>query len=256
MDDELYEDNIKLVKKKRKKKNTKVVVIICILATICVIIACFVINHYYKSTKTISFDDYEVYQYFSGIKYNYTGKATLEDGVLIGVDDKGEKISVNETPIYYQSVDNECIIPITMGLFFLNEKGKNYRINYFSKLEIQISNDDEMAFVGYNNKKLYIRDSFLYDGKDMYIFPYSVKVTVENKTYELSPMSYAIVNYKDSVEMYDKTNDKYYFIDEIEDDVMASMNDTKINLSTDMIMYEGDERLLIKNVNKLNQFEG
>ena len=222
MADELYEDNIKLVKKKIKRKNTKVIIIISILALICVIIACFVINHYYKSTKTISFDDYEVYQYFSGIKYNYTGKATLEDGVLTGI----------------------------------NDKGKNYRINYFSKLEIEVSNSDEMAFIDYNNKKLYIRDSFLYDGKDMYIFPYSVTVTVENRTYELSPMSYVIVNYKDSVEMYDKKTDKFYLIDEINDDVMVSTSDKKINLSTDMIVYEDDERLLIKNVNKLNQFEG
>ena len=256
MADELYEDNIKLVKKKIKRKNTKVIIIISILALICVIIACFVINHYYKSTKTISFDDYEVYQYFSGIKYNYTGKATLEDGILTGMNDKGKKVEINDTPIYYQSVDNECIIPVTMGLFFLNEKGRNYRINYFSKLEIEVSNSDEMAFIDYNNKKLYIRDSFLYDGKDMYIFPYSVTVTVENRTYELSPMSYVIVNYKDSVEMYDKKTDKFYLIDEINDDVMVSTSDKKINLSTDMIVYEDDERLLIKNVNKLNQFEG
>ena len=256
MDDEMYEDNIKLVKKKIKRKNTKVIAIICILAGICVIIACFVINHYYKTTKKISFDDYEVYQYFSGVKYNYTGTATLEDGVLTSINDKGKKVSIDDTPIYYQTVDNECIIPITMGLFFLNEKGKNYRINYFSKLEIEVSNSDEMAFIDYNDRKMYIRDSFLYDGKDMYVFPYSTVVTVENKTYELSPMSYVVVNYKDSVEMYDKANDKYYFIDEIKDDVMLSMNDKKINLSTDMIVYENDERLLIKNVNKLNQFEG
>ena len=250
------EDNIVLVKKKVKKKQTKKFIIVCILSVICVIIAQFAINHYYKSTKMISFDDYEVYQYFSGMKYNYVGTAKFENDVLVSVNDKGKKVSINDTPIYYQSVDNECIIPITMGLFFLNEKGKNYRINYFSKLEIEISNDDEMAFIDYNKKKMYIADSFLYDGKDMYVFPYSTEVSVENKTYQLSPMSYVIVNYKDSVEIYDKKTDKYYFVDGIENDVLATMHDNKINLSTDMIVYENDERLLIKNVNKLNQFEG
>ena len=47
----------------------------------------------------------------------------------------------------FQTIENECIIPITMGLFFLKEKGKNYRINYFSKLSTDISDDKEMSFV-------------------------------------------------------------------------------------------------------------
>ena len=256
MNNEVYEDSIALVKKKKQNKRTKLIIIICIIAMVCAVIAFFIINHYYKTTKTISFDDYEVYQYFSGIKYNYTGRVTLGNDILTSIDDKGKKVSINETPIYYQSVDNECIIPITMGLFFVNEKGRNYRINYFSKLQLEISNDDEMAFIDYNKKKMYINDAFLYDGKDMYVFPYSATLVVEDKTYELSPLSYVIVNYKDSVEIYDKENDKYYFVDEIESDVIATMKGNKINLSTDMIVYGDEGRLLIKNINKLNQFEG
>lgn len=252
-------DDIVLVKKKKKKKknkNTKTYIIVCILAVICAIIAFFVIRYFYKSTKTISFDDYEVYQYFSGVKYNYTGTATFEDKILTGMTDKGKKVEIDDTPIYYQSIDNECIIPITMGLFFLNERGINYRINYFSKLETEISNGDELSFIDYNNKKMYISESFLYNGKDMYVFPYSATIKVEGKEYQISPLSYVIVNYKDSVEIYDKVKDEYFYIDGIKEDVMATIKGIRVNLSTDMIVYESGERLLIKNVNKLNQFEG
>ena len=143
-----------------------------------------------------------------------------------------------------------------MGLFFLNERGINYRINYFSKLETEISNGDELSFIDYNNKKMYISESFLYNGKDMYVFPYSATIKVEGKEYQISPLSYVIVNYKDSVEIYDKVKDEYSYIDGIKEDVMATIKGIRVNLSTDMIVYETGERLLIKNVNKLNQFEG
>lgn len=254
MNDGLYENDINIVKKKHSKHKSKIILLLSILAVVCGCIAFFAIRKYYKSTKTISFYNQGVYQFFSGIKYNYVGNATMEDDVLVGFSDAGDTISIGDFPIYYQTIDNECIIPINMGLFLMNEKGKNYRVNYFSKLQIEKVGNDEMAFIDYKNKKSYISDAFLYDGRDMYVFPYSVIITIEGKDYELSPLSYVIINYKDSVEMYNRATDEYYFIDEITEDVIASYFNNKINLSTDMIIYDDDVRLLIKNINKLNQF--
>ena len=255
MNNEDYENDINLVKKQIKNKKKAVIIVVSLIVILCGIITFFVLSHYYNKTNTISFENYELYQYFSGKKYSYTGKATYEDGKITNISDSGEKIEIGDNPIYYQSIDNECIIPITMGLFFLKNKGENYRINYFSKLIIELSEGDEMALVSYNDKSKYIDESFLYDGRNTYVFPYSVSLEVEDKKYDLSPLSYVSVNYKDSVEIYNKSSDEYIFIDEIKKDVIATFGDYKINLSTDMIMYPDDERLLIKNVGKLNLYE-
>ena len=255
MNYEDYENDIKLVKKQIKNKKKGVIIVVSLLVILCGIITFFVLSHYYKKTTSISFENYEVYQYFSGKKYNFTGKVTYENGIVSNISDNGEKIEVGDNPIYYQSIDNECIIPITMGLFFLKNKGDNYRINYFSKLKFEISDGNEMALVSYNDNTKYIDDAFLYDGRNTYVFPYSVSLEVEGKTYDLSPLSYVFVNYKDCVEIYNKAIDEYVFIDDIKKDVIATFGDYKINLSTDMIMYPEDERLLIKNVGKLNVYE-
>ena len=81
------------------------------------------------------------------------------------------------------------------------------------------------------------------------------KVVVEYIEYELSPLSYIIVNYQNSVEMYNKEKDEYHLVDDIKKDVIANVGNTRINLSTDMILFEEGERLLIKNINKLNLYE-
>lgn len=254
MSNNFYDDDIVLIKKKRYTKKSFVILLISVIVVFSVILAFFVIRHFYNSKNEISFDNYDVYQYFSSIKYQYNGILKYENGHLINVDDSGGKVDVGNYPIYFQNIENECILPGNMGLFFLNDKGKNYRVNYFSKLISEMS-DNEMAFVSYD-KKYYIDNAFLYDGSDLYVFPYSVKLIVDGKEYILSPLSYVIVNYKDSVEIYDRKTDKYTIIDESNDDVIAYMNDFKINLSSDMIMYENDDRLLIKSISKLNVYDG
>ena len=255
MNDTNYENDINLTKKRIKNKRKSIIIIVSLVVVLCGVITFFILRHFYNKSNSISFENYGVYQYFSGKKYNYTGKATYENGKISSISDAGEKIEIGDNPIYYQSVDNECIIPITMGLFFLNNKGMNYRINYFSKLVLEMSEGKEMALVSYNDNKKYMEDAFLYDGRDTYVFPYSIELNVEGKTYKLSPLSYVVVNYKDSVEIYNKAADEYTFIDDIKKDVIATFNDYKINLSTDMIMYEDGDRLLIKNVGKLNLYE-
>ena len=88
----------------------------------------------------------------------------------------------------------------------------------------------------------------------MYLFLTNVTLTANENKYELSPLSYAIVNYMGEVEIYDKLNDKYHVIDLCEKDVVANMKDFVINLSTDMISYKENSRLLIKSVDNLNEY--
>ena len=88
MDNYDYDDNIIITKKKINNKKKIIILFGSLIAVICGIVAFFILRHYYKETVTVSFDDYEVYQYFSGLKYNYTGKATIENDKLEKNDDE------------------------------------------------------------------------------------------------------------------------------------------------------------------------
>lgn len=257
LDENNYQEKIKnsankLVLKKRRK--VLIISLILILVTMC---ALFLIHKYIQSKNRISFDKYELYQYFSGIRYDYNGKVTIEKGKKI-TSIKSEKLNINaeQIPIYFQKIDNEMIFPSQMELIFPNIKNKNYRINYFSKIKFEIDQTNENVFLDYNGKEQFLNKCFFYDGEDLYFFPYSTTVNIEDISYELSPLSYIIVNYRGEIEMYDKAKDKYTIIEEHTKDVIASLDNYNINLSTDIIMYDNnDNRLLYKNIDKLKLYD-
>ena len=64
----------------------------------------------------------------------------------------------------------------------------------------------------------------------------------------MSPLSYAIVDYHDEVQLYNKEKDKYEIIENCDFDIIATLGEHKINLSTDMI---DNNRLLIKSIDNL-----
>jgi len=248
----VYNDDIEMPKKKRKSNK---VLIISLALIITITLAIIIIAKYYSSLNSITYEDYELYQYFSGAKIEYKGKATIKrNNEITNIESEGKKVNVGDIPIYFQNIDNECLLPETMELVFPSIKNKSYKVNYFSKIIYDNTNNEESSFLSYNNKNTYLDKSFLYNGEDLYFFPYFTKVIIDGIPYVLSPLSYIIVNYKGMIEMYDKGSDKYTIIDEYTDDVIATLDDYKINLSTDMIMYKDENRLLIKNIDKLSNY--
>ena len=159
-------------------------------------------------------------------------------------------------PIYFQKIDNQVMFPVNMSIVYLNNKTQAYKINYFTKLENEVVNEEESTFVYYQDKKMYLGDSIIYDGNDLYLFPYSTTIIVDDVKYELAPLSYVIVDFNDTIEIYDKRNDKYIIIDDFKNNVMAYYKKYVINLSTDMIMYDNGNRILRKNIDKLELFNG
>lgn len=243
------------IKKKRKNMKTKKIIFISLLILISITAIFIIISNYYKKINSIRYDKYEFYQYFSGAKVNYEGVLAIEyNNNVTKIESKDKKINTGFIPIYFQKVDNEVILPVTMELVIPKLRNKSYKVKYLTKLINESIDSEEMIFIESNNKKVYLEQSFLYNGEDLYFFPYSTTVIIENKEYKLSPLSYIIVNYKGLIEIYNKNEDKYIMIDEHEDDVIAIIGNFKVNLSTDMIMYENENKLLIKNVDKLPLF--
>ena len=225
-------DKVKRSIEKGKKriistKKRKIVYISLIILAL-FLLGIIIIRSFYLDQNKIEYNNYKLYQYFSGYMENI--------------------------PIYFQKDESSVLFPENISLVYLREKTTTYRLNYFTRLEFDKTNNNESAFVTYKGKKAFIEKSFLFDGDNLYFFPYSTDVVIEGKTYNLSPLSYIIVNYKDCIEMYDKKTDKYTIIDKHDKDVIATIDNYKVNLSTDMIIYDRDTRLLRRNVDKLDLF--
>ena len=240
---------------RENNKKTRIL-IFTILLLFLVLIAAFVMFSFYRKQNVYKFDSYKLYQYFTGIKVEYDGKVTItSDGDIVKISNNEGVENVEGLPIYFQE-ENQVFFAKNMHLVIPRIQTKSYRINYFSKISVDIDEVQNIANLNYKNKNIYLEESFIYDGDNLYLFPYGTTVNIDGKDYKLSPLSYIIVNYKDQIEFYDKESDKYTIIETHDKDVIANVATFNINLSTDTILYNSGNRLLIKSVDNMPLYEG
>ena len=247
----------KKIKNQLKMKKSARNIIIALIAIILIVIVVLITRNKYEEMTEYTIKNYELYQYFGGIKFEYTGELSLKNnGEITELKYKDIEIETDSTPIYFSQKDNEMLLPKSMGLYIPHKIEKNYKVPYFSRILVEETQTDFNAFLVREPKNLFLDKSFLYDGKDMYVFLYETKIHLNNQTIDLSPLSYITVVYGSEVTYYNKKLDKFKIIDNVKGDVVAELNGYKINLSTDMIMYENNNKLLIKNVDNLKTFTG
>lgn len=248
------EDTAKKVRDKRESDKKLRIILFSVIGAIVLLFGLFLLFRYFSKLKKFEYnEDYPMYQYFSGVKTLYEGKVTLtNDGSITTVESNTGISDIKDAPIYFQDISNETLTTKNMQLVIPRLFNQNYKIKYFTRLIL----DEETGLVYYKNgkKDVYLEDSFLYDGNNLYLFLSDISLIVNEKEYKLSSLSYAIVNYMGEVEIYDKLNDKYYTIDLCEKDVTANMGEYTINLSTDMLSHKENSRLLIKTVDSLNTY--
>ena len=243
-------------KNKLKLKKNRKIIFISLVFIIVVCIIGFIIYKHYQDLNKVTIKDYELYQYFAGKKFEYTGELTLKrNGEITKLKYKDVEIDVDSTPIYFKNIDNEMLLPTNMGFYILRISDKNYKLPYFSRIYIDESDNDSSAFLKFNDEKIYLEKSFLFDGNNMYVFLYDTTITVDDMKIKLSPLSYISVNYQDEIYYYDKKSDEYKIINDHDKDVIANIDGYKINLSTDSIMYDKNAKLLIRDVDDLNTFK-
>lgn len=265
---EVLEEEKEIVEKKQKREETKKkikrkisfkknikLIVLSIIVIVCILIAAFIIFNHYKNLNKVDIEKYELYQYFSGIRYEYKGELTLrKNGEITKLKYKDIEIEVDSTPIYFKNIDNEMLIPQNMGFYTPRLMNKNYKLPYFSILTIEKNENDTNAFLKYRGEKKFLEKSFLYDGRDLYIFLYKTKVIIDEEEIILSPLSYITVSYQDEIFYYNKDKDEARTIETHNQDVIANIDGYKINLSTDMIIYDNNSKLLIKNIDNMKTY--
>lgn len=249
---EKLEEQAELLEKKKKRKSA--IITTSIIAALIVIII--VVITIIGSLNSTTVESHNFYQWYYGQKVEYNGELTFtrKEG-LTELKATDRKVTLDSTPVYYTDENSKVIFPEDMAIVYPNNNGMMYRINHFADITEENGEIYLETNLATTTNKSKLEKAFLYDGQDLYFFLERTSITVNGTTYEVSPLSYAIVRYKQSVEIYNYEKDEYQIIDTSETQEAKVETDTyTINLSVDSLQTAEKEQLLIKGLSYLQEF--
>lgn len=228
------------------KKNYKVLVPILIIILVLVICIFIFSDYKYKNKREVK--ELEVYQYFTSDKLEYTASVMYNrNNKILSIVPKGITIEYDSTPIYYKD-DTKVIFPSDMVVVFPLKDVREYKLDKYSTYTYS----DNMNYLNVNGIDMEYSYFFLHDAGDVYFFPYSVDVYIDDVYYKhLGSMSYLNTSGGYNLITYDKETDKYDIID-IENKVVTVKNDIfDINVSFDYMTVYSRDIMLASNTNNL-----
>ncbi len=256
----------RIVKKnnRRKKKGTlrtdRVVKLGLFIALI--IFAIIIYNIFDKtvlSEDKINLSGENYYQYFYGLMQEYSGKIKIEkenDETKMILEDEDRVVCLDSTPIYYKDVLGKVLLPSEMELVVVDDSF--YKLKNFTNI---IEENGEIYSKKFNKKaQKALLNSFIYDGEDLYFFLDETIVRIGDVEYVLSPLSYAIVTYRDCIELYNYEKEEYTIINDPETVCLDAIAENrkgkyKINMSVDSLSSEKAQYLLLSNISDLKEVE-
>lgn len=249
---EKLEEQAKLLEKKKKRKSTIITTSIIAALIVIIVIVIIIIG----SLNSTTVESHDFYQWYSGQKVEYKGELTFtrKEG-LTELKATDRKVTLDSTPVYYSDENGKVIFPEDMAVVYPNNNGMMYRINHFADITEENGEIYLETNLATKTNKSKLEKAFLYDGQDLYFFLERTSITVNGTTFEVSPLSYAIVRYKQSVEIYNYDKDEYQVIDTTETQDVKVVTDTyTINMSVDSLQTAEKEQLLIKGLSYLQEF--
>ena len=217
-------------------------ILIPIMVVFVLLITVYFLYREYKYDNYRNKKEYEVYQYFGGIKNEYTGIVTYNlDDVVVDVTPKDKKIEYDSTPVYFKD-EKKIIFPGLMNITFPLKEGSQYKVYQYSIYE----NEDDLHYLKSGIVKKDYSQFFLFDGKNLFFFPDEVTLLIDGVEYrKLSGMSYVKVVGGYTLEYYDFESDKAEVI-EVENKVITVKNETlNVNLSERYLLSFGKKILLV-----------
>ena len=249
---EKLEEQAELLEKKKKRKSSIITTSIITALIVIIVIVIIIIG----SLNSTTVESHDFYQWYSGQRVEYKGELTFtrKEG-LTELKATDRKVTLDSTPVYYADENGKVIFPEDMAVVYPNNNGMMYRINHFADITEENGEIYLETNLATKTNKTKLEKAFLYDGQDLYFFLERTNITVNGTTYEVSPLSYAIVRYKQSVEIYNYEKDEYQVIDTTETQDAKVVTDTyTINMSVDSLQTAEKEQLLIKGLSYLQPF--
>lgn len=219
-----------------------VMVLIVLLTTV------FFLYKEYRYENTKNKKEFSVYQYFGGVKTEYTAIVTynLKD-IIVGIESKEKKIEYDSKPVYYAEEDM-VLFPSEMTAVFPLKNGMQYKLykyaTYYKENDLHyIKNTTDVS-----NQSHF----FLYDGKDLFFFPDEVTLNINDKEYKkLGSMSYVTVVGGATLIYYDTATDSSEVIELDKDTVTVSSKNINVNITEKYCLSFGNKVLLFS-PNNLN----
>lgn len=228
------------------KNKYNILLPICLI--IVLLIAIFLYSREYKNNRYAEVKEVNVYQYFSGVKMEYTAKISRnKKNVILDYDSDDSVVNLDSTPIYIIDGDN-AIFPKEMSIVF-PLKDKEYKVNALA--EIYMEND--LYYLNIRNLNKSFDHIFYFDGSNLYFFVDDIILSIGNKDVKLSPMSYVSCSYLNMVEYYDKDTDSYGIVDITNESVIAKNDYMTIDVCSDKIVYKDSFTLLTKDFSMLDK---
>lgn len=231
------------------KENYKLVIPLTLM--IVLFIAFFV---YYKlliSNNVTKDETVKVYQYFYEKKYDYNLTVSKNrKNEIVGIKPQDITVNYDSTPIYYRE-KNIVIFPEDMSVIMPTLNCAEYLSKGYSYITYEKSTYN-LTTNRYNKK---LNHYFLYDGEDLYFFIEPVTLTANNEKIELSPLSYIIAKYNNSITYYDKKTDTFKVINTTNNDVKVENEYYSINVIKDSIDYQGTNFILTTDIKNLNTID-
>lgn len=188
---------IKIIKEKYK-------ILIPLMVFAVLLVTIFFLYREYKYDNTRNKKEIPVFQYFGGKRYDYTAIVTynLKDSI-VDLSAKNMKIDYNSVPLYYQNED-KVIFPKMMTIAFPLREGSQFRLYQYSTYY----REDDVHYIKNNVDVSKYNYFFLYDGKNLFFFPYDVELHINGKKYaDLGSMSYVYIK-GTTLKYYDYATDK------------------------------------------------
>ena len=227
---------------------TKYNILIPIFLLIVLLISLLLYTREYKHNRYAEVKNTEVYQYFSGVKMEYTANVGRNrKNVVLDFENSDFAVSLDSTPIYLKDKDS-VIFPKEMSIVF-PLKNIEYRVNALAEVYME----NKLYYLNIRNFNKTLEHVFYYDGNNLYFFVDNVTLMVGDRTIELSPMSYVSSSYLNFVEYYDKDSDTFETIDVTNEKIVVENDYMTIDVASDKVIYKDSFSLLTKDFSTLNK---
>ena len=223
-------------------------ILIPIMVTVVLFVTIFFLYREYKYDNTRNKEEVSVFQYFNGVRVDYTSIVTynLRDSI-VGMEPKNKKIESNTIPVYYND-KSKVIFPVEMNIVFPLRNGSQYKLYKYATYY----NEDGVHFIKNNMDLGNYNDFFLYNGEDTFFFPEESILKMNGKEYkQLGPMSYVSVVGGYTLIYYDTTTDTSEAIELSGDTVTVVGNNINVNVG-ERYFYSFSNKILLMSTNNLN----
>lgn len=216
-------------------------VLIPVMVAIVLLVTMFFLYREYKYDNTRNKKEINVFQYFGGMKTEYTAIVTYNlKNSIVDLKSKDKKIEYDSIPVYFNDED-KVIFPQEMTIVFPLRDGSQFKLYKYATYY----KEDNLHYIKNNIDTGNYNYFFLYDGKDVFFFPEEVTLKIDGKDYkQLGAKSYVTVVGGLTLIYYDTSMDTSEVI-ELNGDTVTVVNDNlDVNVSERYFTSFGKKILL------------